>query len=153
MKAPHRRSFARALGLALVAAGMLGQLALAHTGVFAGALAAAFLADGHGHALTLLRDAGHLDVVLHHGEDESGEPAGGAPGFGVHSGDHVVHAASADSAREGTRRTTPAPAAATLAPLAPVALALEPGRLSAQWRAGAGLRRAAALLRTVVLRV
>jgi hypothetical protein len=91
---------------ALVAALALGQLALGtlgNTGVLAGAVAAAFLAHGHGHALTLLPDGGHLDVVLHHDDEDPSH--GEAPvGFGAHDRDHVVHAAASDGLRDGARR-------------------------------------------------
>lgn len=140
--APCRRSLAHAL----VGAVAFGQLVLARPGVLAGTLATLFLAHGHGHALSLRPDAGHLDVVLHH-EDEEG---GGAPfGFGAHDGDHVVHGALADSARDG-RRLAPGSFALVSAPAWRAPTAAPP--LAAP-HAHPAAPDSSALLRTVVLRV
>jgi hypothetical protein len=139
--APLRRSLAPAVVLSL----LLAQLLAAHPGVFAGALAAGL---DRGHELSLLRDAGHVDVVLHH--DSQGDRAGtGEPGLDAHDGDHVVHLAASDAFREGARRI-----AAPLGAL-PAAAPIEPRPMAAILCSDPAVAsvRSAALLRTVVLRV
>jgi len=138
------RPLVRAAVLALT----LGQLVLGHAGVLAGALAAAHAAHGHGHALSLLADGGHLDVVLHHDDEET--PPGEAPiGFGAHDGDHIVHAASSGGARDGSRRASPLLA---LACSGPPSAAIDSDPTLARSAPVASLA-AATLLRTTVLRI
>lgn len=129
----------------------LAPLAMAPAGVSAGALTLGFLA--HGHQLSLIGDAGHVDLVLHHRNDR--EAAIGAPGLGGpaverHDDDHVVHLASAESSRVSAKRA-PAPIGAVVLP-SPADLALRsvttPNRPLILARG-----RPAALLRTIVLRV
>lgn len=152
--APRDRSFA----WLTVAAAVLMLVLAGHAGVFAGALTSGFLAHGHGHGddadaghghtLSLRGDAAHVDVVFHHDERES--PADDAgPGYGAHDGDHVVHFAPADTAREGNRRIS-APTTALS-----VATSIAPVRLGSPVRgpSAAAPAAAAAVLRTVVLRI
>jgi hypothetical protein len=136
----------RPLALAAALTLALGQLAIGHTGVLAGVLATAFLAHGHGHGLTLLADGAHLDVVLHHEGEPS--PPGAPVGFGAHAGDHVVHAASADGVRDGSRRAPLLVSLACARPAsstAPRAVRARPAPVA--WPA------ASTLLRTTVLRI
>lgn len=139
-----RRSLAPLAALALI----LAQLVAGHAEVFAGALAFGFAGHGHGHGLSLLGDAGHVDVVLHHGEHAERSGAQG-PGFGGHDDDHVVHFAISDTVREGKPRvaapTAALPAAGSIAPTE-----TGPARLAA---AADAIARTSALLRTVVLRI
>jgi len=137
-----RRSLAPAAALVL----MLAQLLAGHAGVFAGALAAGFA--GHGHELSLLGDAGHVDVVLHHGDrDDSTGTAG--PDLGAHDGDHVVHFATSDAVRGGNARVGPP------APTLPIAAPMQPRESGSRAfrEAAAVADGSAALLRTVVLRI
>lgn len=142
----------RALVRAAVPALVLAQLAVADAGVLAGALAAGFLGHGHGHALSVRSDDGHVDVVLHH-EEDGARRAGGAPlaiaGRDPHAGDHVVHVASADTPREGARRIGPASWLPSAAPALAVRPAFSrPARFASHAPPGAS-----DLLRTVVLRI
>jgi hypothetical protein len=139
-----RRPFAAAAVLAM----MLTQLLASHAGVFAGALSAGFLGHGRGHELSLLGDAGHVDVVLHHG-DRDDPPGTLGAGVGAHDGDHVVHFAASDSAREGKRRVAAPPVGLPLAaPMTPRESSTLPLQGVAVTAAGR-----AALLRAVVLRI
>lgn len=139
----------RALLRAAVPALALAQLAVADAGVLAGALAAGL---GHDHALSVQRDGGHLDLVLHHHEDGA-RPARASvalTGRDAHADDHVVHVASAEPSREGGRRIGLAPVwlpAGAPALAAAPAFAL-PARVAAHASSGA-----CDLLRSVVLRV
>jgi hypothetical protein len=142
-----RRAF---LALALLALAP-GQLATAHVGVLAGALAAGSLAHGHSHALSVVRESGHVDVVLHHHALGAGSDEAEATPLGVarHDGDHVVHATLATGAHDASRRATLGAALVVpaLTPLAPRRLALHPSPVARAPLAGVDL------LRTTVLRL
>lgn len=125
----------------------LGQLALGHAGVVAGALALALSAHGHGHALSLLADAGHVDIVFHHDAAPDRHDRT-SPGLCAHEGDHLVHATTSESARDGARRTLP-PALATAGVPAP-GIRTPAARTR---HAPVAALAAASLLRTTVLRV
>jgi len=142
--ATSRSSFGRAAASAL----LLAQLAGSHAGVFAGALAAGFLIHGHGHELSLLGDAGHVDLVLHHADRDDPVDAKGA-GATSHDADHVVHFAVSDAARDGKTRIAAPPVSLPVATLvAPAESRTLPLRDVPTDAAGR-----TALQRTVVLRI
>ncbi len=131
----------------------LAPLAIAPAGVSAGALTLGFLAHGHGHQLSLSGDVGHVDLVLHHQNENEADARArelGGPAVERHDDDHVVHLAGAEGSRPGAKRA-PAPLGAVALP-SPVGVALRfvttPNRPVILARG-----RPAALLRTIVLRV
>lgn len=115
--------------------------------MLAGALLAAFATHGHGHAVSLRADGGHVDVVLRHQSETAGRGEAAA-GLQARHDDHVVHAAGSDGVRDGSRRAPPLLALASCpAPLPP------PGRTLTARPAPAGSLAACPLLRTTVLRI
>lgn len=131
---------------------MLGcvQILGSNAGSFAGALTAGFSMHGHEHALSLRPDLGHVDVVLHHGEDDHAVDAPAPLGLGIDAGDHVVHLAAGEGVSGGTRRDVleagglaAAPTFAAAAPTRPAVARIAPAA-----DVGESTR-----LRTVVLRI
>jgi hypothetical protein len=110
------------------------------------------LAASHEHALSVLADAGHVDLVLTHATRESGERHHASePHATVRTDDsHVVHLASTDAAFDSMRRAShvPAPTASILPPLS-----WQPRRAATLARRTETPARASPLLRTVVLRI
>lgn len=131
----------------------LAPFAIAPAGVSAGALTLGFLAHGHGHRLSLSGDVGHVDLVLHHRNEndaDTGAPGLGGPAVERHDDDHVVHLASAENAGTGSKRAS-APLGAVALP-SPVEFAPRPVAAPSRPLILAS-RRSAELLRTVVLRI
>jgi hypothetical protein len=138
----------RSLGPPAALALILAQLVAGHPGVFAGAIAAALLGHGHGHELSLLGDAGHVDVVLHH-EDHGDATGAAGPRLDAHAGDHVLHLTASDTMREGKPRV------ATPVIALPVPVQIAPPKVSALALRDLPMAEggSAALLRSVVLRI
>jgi hypothetical protein len=121
------------------------------SGTLFGALA---LVASHGHALSVLADAGHVDLVLTHATLESEEEHHASEPH-VHASvrtddSHVVHLASTDAACDSMRRAShaPAPTACILPPLSS-----QPRRAATLARRAETPARASPLLETVVLRI
>jgi hypothetical protein len=141
------RSRRLACSLALLC-GLTQPLLSSHA--LAGALA---LVASHGHALSILADDGHFDLVLSHATSAS--DARHAAEQHVHAASasestHVVHLGSGELARDSMRRGAQVdqPAAGAAQPIAwkpPCILAREPARDR--------LARARRPLQTIVLRI
>lgn len=145
MKLSRQRTFVAAVALAWVA--------LAPATASPLVLSAFALAHGHEHALTLMQDAGHVDLVLTHAADagQGGAlaPAREAPGASSSAGDHVVHLAGDPASREPARRAAPSgPLLTAAAPFSPA-----PILVRGTYARARSFARAAAPERTVALRL
>jgi hypothetical protein len=119
------------------------------SGTLFGSLA---LVASHEHALSVLADAGHVDLVLTHATRESEERHHASEPH-VHASvrtddSHVVHLSSTDAAFDSMRRAShvPAPTASILPPVS-----WQPRRAATLARRTETPARASPLLRTVVL--
>lgn len=140
-----------ALPLALVCA--IAQSAIGLP-LVAGALSLGALASDHAHAVALLSDGNHLDLVLSHGDGDAHDHGEAPPGHDhpasfSHS-DHVVHITGADATNATPRRAIldPAPVLSIACAL-PVVAALASVPRSLLEPRGCGTDP----LRTVVLRL
>jgi hypothetical protein len=135
----------RRLGAILMLACALAQPAAA-SDALAGGLALALHGNADAHALMMVSDDGHLDLVLCHGDDDCrGEPSEDAS---LSEGDHVVHLIDSNDAAARRLGLDPSP---PLEVSVALPLARDP-RVAACTRPE-DCARVADSLRTVVLRL
>jgi hypothetical protein len=118
----------RRLAVSLALACAAGAQVAPAPGFLASLLAHAIHGDDHAHAVVLVADRGHLDLVLAHGAEEDHPHAGAPRDDDRHTPpsetDHVFHIAVDDAANTTPRR-------ADVSPAVPLAVAAPPTPLLA----------------------